>query len=299
MHKRNNIIIGDLIIDRNYFITPSGKSAEFNSKKYILIKKNFYLGGAGMVYVALKKLDKNVDFFTISSKEFKKIFFKLKLKNILFSENFTVEKKRYWEKKKLNYQLNHIKLNHKEIYKFQSQFLKKINKIKNCSNIILCDYRYGIFSNSFTKKIIKILKEKKCEIYVDQQSTSFDPDILKFKNTDYLILNKVEFNKIFNRYKITGKNLLIKLTKLQKIFKIKCFVVKTGSKGCSIFKNNKIIDSKRPKKMNPTLNTMGAGDYFLASFVYNNHKNLVKRIKLSNNYAFSKIIGKSKKININ
>ena len=79
MHKRNNIIIGDLIIDRNYFITPSGKSAEFNSKKYILIKKNFYLGGAGMVYVALKKLDKNVDFFTISSKEFKKIFYLVKI----------------------------------------------------------------------------------------------------------------------------------------------------------------------------------------------------------------------------
>ena len=299
MRTRNNIIIGDLIIDQNYLIRSSGKSAEFNSKRYILVNKFFNLGGAGMVYAALKELDATANFFTISSKKFKNIFSQPNLKNILFSENFTVEKKRFWEKNKLNFQLNNIQLNKKEIKNFQLQFLKKIYNIKKFSNIILCDYRYGILSNSFTKKIIKILKKKECEIYVDQQSTSFDPDILKFKNTDYLILNKAEFNKIFIKYKIIGKNLLVKLTKFQKIFKIKCLVIKTGSKGCSVFKNGQIINSLPSKKTNSPLNTIGAGDYFLAGFVYNNQKNLVKRMQISNSYAFSKIIGKRKLINLN
>ena len=299
MQIKNNIIIGDLIIDKNYLIKLSGKSAEFNSKKYILINKNFHFGGAGMVYAAFKELNTNVDFFSISSVEFKNFFFKLKQKNILFSNSFIIEKKRFWEKNKLNFQLNNVQINIKEIKKFQLQFLKRINKIKKFSNILLCDYRYGIFSDNFTKKIIKILKLKNCEIYVDQQSTSFNPDILKFKNVDYLILNKAEFNKIFKKYKITGKNLLKKLIKLQKITKIKCFVLKTGSKGCSVFKNSEIINSQLPKKSNNPLNTIGAGDYFLASFVFYNKKNLYQRMKKSNNYAFSKIIGKSKSSNLN
>ena len=54
MRKRNNIIIGDLIIDQNYITEPSGKSAEFNARKFKLIKKNLNLGGAGMVFSALK-----------------------------------------------------------------------------------------------------------------------------------------------------------------------------------------------------------------------------------------------------
>ena len=96
MQKRNNIIIGDLIIDQNYLTKQVGKSAEFNAKKFFLINKNFNLGGAGMVYDAFRKLNKNIDFFTISSKKFKNLFYKLNLKNICYSDNFTIEKKRYW-----------------------------------------------------------------------------------------------------------------------------------------------------------------------------------------------------------
>lgn len=294
MQKRNNIIIGDLIIDQNYLTKLVGKSAEFNAKKFFLIKKNFNFGGAGMVYDAFRKLNKDIDFFTISSKKFKNLFYKLNLKNIFYSENFTIEKKRYWSEDKLLFQLNNIRLNTAEIKKYQIQLLKKITKLNKFSNIILCDYRYGIFSNNFTKKIIRILNEKKCVIYVDQQSTTKDPDISKFKNINYLILNNLEYQKIFKIYKIDGKNLLTKLSKLQKISNIKTFVVKTGSKGCLVFKNNKIIKSKPPLKVYSNLNTIGAGDYFLACFVNKSKENLPKRIKLSNDYAFSKIVGKSK-----
>ncbi len=293
MQKRNNIIVGDLIIDQNYLIKLSGKSAEFNSKKYILTYKNFNLGGAGMVYTALKKLDKKVDFFTISSNKFREFFLNLKLDKIQFSNNHIVEKKRYWEGKKLVYQLNYVKLDDREIKNFQTKFLKKIIKIKNFSNIILCDYRYGIFSNSFTKNIIKILKGKGCEIYVDQQSTSKKPDIFKFRNVDYLVLNKDEFNKIFRKYKINHKLLSKKFATLQKRFNIKSFVIKNGPNGCLLFKENKIIISKPTRKTNSPLNTIGAGDYFLASFVNENKKNSIKRMKLANDYAFSKITAKN------
>jgi len=294
VQKRNNIIIGDLIIDQNYITEPSGKSAEFNARKFKLIEKNLNLGGAGMVFSALKKLDNNANFLTIAQSKYKKIFNKLQLTDIIFSDKITIEKKRYWENNKLLFQLNNIKFDQKEIRKFQTKLLKKINKIKNQSNILLCDYRYGIFSNEFTKKIIRIFKKKNCELYVDQQSTSLNPDIGKFKNVNYLILNLDEYNKIFKIYKIKEKTLLKKLTKLQKILSINTFVVKRGSKGCSIFKNKGIISATVDKKRKQSINTIGAGDYFLSAFVINRTRSNLQRIKFSNNYAYSKIIGKSK-----
>jgi len=299
VQKRNNIVIGDLIIDQNYLIKNSGKSAEFNSKKFILINKSFNLGGAGMVYEGLRKLDKNTLFFTVSSYKYKNVFSKLKIqKKISFGKKLIIEKKRYWEKNKLNYQLNKINLSKIDINKFQTKFLKNVNKIQSFSNIIFCDYRYGIFTTNFTKKIIKIFKKKNCIIYVDQQCTSISPDLMKYKNSDYLILNKKEFEMAFNIYDIKGK-LLNKLNKLQKILNISCFVIKTGPQGCSIFQNNKLIKSKVPKKINKHLNTIGAGDYFLANFVYKKKQNIDQRINSSNKYAFMKIIGNNKIRNIN
>lgn len=294
MRKRNNIIIGDLIIDQNYITVPSGKSAEFNARKFKLVKKNLNLGGAGMVFTALKKLDSDTNFLTIAPSKYKKIFNKLQLTDIIFTDKITIEKKRYWQNNKLLFQINNIKLDQKEIKKFQIKFLKKINKIKHQSNILLCDYRYGIFSNEFTKKIIKIFKKKNCELYVDQQSTSLNPDIGKFKYVNYLILNLNEYNKIFKIYKIKEKTLLKKLIKLQKILSINTFVVKKGSKGCSVFKNKGIISATVDKEKKQSINTIGAGDYFLSAFVINRNKNNAQRIKFSNNYAYSKIIGKSK-----
>ena len=294
MRKRNNIIIGDLIIDINYSLELSGKSAEFNARKYMLNKNDFNLGGAGMVFSAFKKLDSKVKFFTVSSNKYKNIFNKLQLKDILFSKKFVIEKKRFWQNKKLLFQINNIKYKKSDIKKFQNFFLKKINTIKNESNILLCDYRYGIFSKVFTKKIIKIFKEKNCEIYVDQQSTSVNPDVKKFKYSNYLILNLNEFNKIFKIYNIRESSLLKKLIKLQKILSVNYFVVKKGADGCSIFKDGKILSATATKRKNQKVNTIGAGDYFLSAFVINRGKNIMERLKSSNNYAYFKIIGKNK-----
>jgi len=294
VRKRNNIIIGDLIIDKNYLLELSGKSAEFNAKKYKLNKNNFSLGGAGMVFSAFKKLDINVKFFTISSNKYRDIFNKLQQKNILFGKEFVIEKKRLWQNKKLLFQVNNIKYKEDDIKKFQNSFLKKINTIKNESNILLCDYRYGVFSKMFTKKIITIFKKKKCELYVDQQSTSVDPDIKKFKYSNYLILNLKEYNKIFKIYKIEENSFLKKLTKLQKMLSINYFVIKKGANGCSIFKDGKILNVTVTKRKNKKVNTIGAGDYFLSAFVTNRGKNVKDRLKFSNNYAYLKIIGKNK-----
>ena len=61
--QKKIFLIGELILDRNLFIKSIGKAVEFNSPKYQTLKNTINLGGAGMVYSALKILSKKWNFF--------------------------------------------------------------------------------------------------------------------------------------------------------------------------------------------------------------------------------------------
>ncbi len=288
MKENKIILIGELIIDKNLYLKKNGKSAEFFSPKKKLIKTDFNLGGAGMVYSALNLLKKKIFFLTIAETKFKKFFSKKLKKNIFFDRNYKFTKSRYWQDKKLIMQINDIKINKFSLVNFQSDVLKKIKKISNKSIVVLSDYRGAIFQKKFTKKIIEIMKKKNCIIFLDQQSTSKEPDLVKFKNVDYLVLNQEEYKKAFKRYKIINKNFNNSLSQLQQILKIKNFIVKKGKNGSIFFSQGKLIKASVYKKLK-TGNIIGAGDYFLAKFITINNKNIYKRLANSNMFSYKKI----------
>ena len=291
--QRKIILIGELILDKNFFIRSQGKAAEFNSPKNILLKKELNLGGAGMVYNALTKISKNVEFISITNHEIKNKIIKNLKKNILFDINYKLEKNRYWEEKKMIMQLNHIRLPRKSVKNFQNFLIKKIKSEKNGRNIIFSDYRNGIFDKEHTKKIIKILKSKNNIIFVDQQSTTKKPDLLKFKNADYLILNEYEFRKAFKKYKINNLNFENSLKVLRKKIRINNFVIKMGKKGSSYFSEGTFVKVKAYKAAK-NLNTIGAGDLFLAKFATLEKKAMKDKLYEANKFAYKKISNKIK-----
>ncbi len=62
--QRKIILVGEIVLDKNYIIKRQGKAAEFNSAKCILLKTKFDLGGAGMVYSPMPLLpDEPMDVF--------------------------------------------------------------------------------------------------------------------------------------------------------------------------------------------------------------------------------------------
>ena len=77
-----------------------------------------------MVFSALKKFDSDTNFLTIAPSKYKKIFTKLKLTDIIFTDQIIIEKKRYWQNNKLLFQINNIKLDQKEIKNFKINSLK-------------------------------------------------------------------------------------------------------------------------------------------------------------------------------
>ena len=281
-------LIGELISDQNLHIENRGKTAEFNAPKNILIKSNINFGGAGMVYTALKLLSKKVEFHTISNFNIVSKLPKDIKKNIIFDENYKLEKNRFWHQNKMIMQLNNIKKSKRVIIKFQKHLMQKIKKIKEKDIVILSDYRHEIFEKSFTKKLIKIIKLKKCKIYVDQQCTSKKPDLMKFKNIDFLLLNKSEYLKAFKVYKIKEINFKNSLRILQKKLGIERLIVKVGKNGSICFDGESLIKVKAFKK-NKVLNTVGAGDFFLARFATLKNIETEKKLFFSNKFAYQKI----------
>ena len=291
--QKKIILIGELILDKNLFIRSQGKAAEFNSPKNVLLKSEINLGGAGMVYNALAQISKNLEFFSITNYEIKnKIINKLK-KNIFFDTHYKLEKNRFWKDKIMTMQLNNINLPNKTIKKFQNCFIKRIRNVKKGNIVIFSDYRNGIFDKNYTKKIIKILKLKNNKIFVDQQSTTKKPDLLKFRNTDFLILNEQEFRKAFKKYNINNLNFQNSLKALQEKIGINNFVIKMGKRGSSYFSEGTFVKVKAYKTAK-NLNTIGAGDFFLAKFATLEKKTMKDKLYEANKFAYKKISNKIK-----
>ena len=287
MQKRI-ILIGELIIDRNLFIREVGRSAEFNVQKNILINEKIDLGGAGMVYTGLKLLSNQIDFFSITNFNFIKNLQKLLKKNIIIDEKYLLEKNRFWKNKKMIMQINNLVNSKVAVKKFQNNLIKKIKKINKNDVVILSDYRLGIFEKNFTKKIVRLIKLNGNIIHVDQQSTSRNPDLIKFKNSDFLILNRGEYLKAFKIYKLEKSNFKNSLKILQKKIGIKNLIIKDGKNGSIFLNNNKLFKVKALKTLK-NANTIGAGDFFLAKFATSKKINMAERLFESNKFAYKKI----------
>ncbi len=287
MQKRI-ILIGELIIDRNLFIREVGRSTEFNVQKNILINEKINLGGAGMVYSGLKLLSNQIDFFSITNFNFTKNLQKLLKKNIIFDEKYMLEKNRFWKNKKMIMQINNLVNSKVAVKKFQNNLIKKIEKFNKNDVVILSDYRQGIFEKNFTKKIVRLIKLNGNIIHVDQQSTSRNPDLIKFKNSDFLILNREEYLKAFNIYKLEKSNFKNSLKLLQKKIGIKNLIIKDGKDGSIFLNNNKLFKVKALKTLK-NANTIGAGDFFLAKFATSKKINMTERLFESNKFAYKKI----------
>ena len=288
--QKKAILIGELILDKDIYVTNRGYAAEHKAPKNILMNEKTILGGTGMVLNALSILKKKTNFFTIVNS-------KLNLKSKYISshqiENFSykLEKKRFWDGDKLIMQLNDLKKSKKIISKLHEKFIKYLKKDTVSDKIILCDYRNGIFTDKFTKQVIKISKIKGLTIYVDQQSTSNNPQLYKFMKSDYLILNRCEYNKAFKQYNIRESNIKQNLKRLSDILKIKNLVVKLGDQGSLIYNKDEYFKVKAYKSKGK-VNTIGAGDFYLARFATLENKNSKVRLDKANKFASKKIYNK-------
>lgn len=267
------LIIGDSILDTYVFIEDAGKSLETETFKAKYQKETTEFGGASRVIKFLSKFDVSVDFITNMeityfqnhSKEFS---------NINLYDVGTMK-----TAEKIRFKLN--KNNKFEtILQINKQYIpeKKVSpNIKNIINadldlydiVLIDDYRTGMFNKQFISIVNKINCKK---LILASQLSRNKLNISNYKNFHILVINDYEFEKEFNTKLNFEKN-------YRNLFsnKLELIIITLGSKGAILLSRdgNKYFPTK-PKKF---INTIGAGDIFLSSYL------LFENINLANEYA--------------
>lgn len=265
------LIIGDSILDTDVYIEDAGKSLETETLKAKFKKETTDFGGASRVIKFLSKFNVNVDFYTNMElnyfQNYSNEFSNINLYDI--GTTRTAEKIRF----KLN-KNNKIDT----ILQINKQYIpKKIfsPKIKNFIEadlydiVLIDDYRTGMFN----KKFISIVNRINCKkIILASQLSHNELNISNYKNFHILVLNDYEFEQEFNTKLNFEKNYSNLFTN-----KLELIIVTLGNRGAILISKdgNKHFPTK-PKKF---INTIGAGDIFLSSYL------LFENINLANKYA--------------
>lgn len=232
------LIIGDTIIDQNYYLNSPDISLESPTIKANLNYFNEKFGGAALVATSLKKIDSKNEIFFLSSMsaKYKKIIEqKYKIKVLNFFSGKDNLKKRFWISR------GNESYNYLQVRDLNDKLIKVNLNInyKEFDIIAFSDYQCGLITSNLVNKVL--LKKKKNTFSSFQISSNSSNVWRKFISTEYIICNENESKFIKKR----KKNICITL----------------GANG-SYF-NGKHYKTRKCKAKN----TIGAGDIFYASFI--------------------------------
>lgn len=275
------LVIGDLFLDIYSNFNSFRISPEVNAPVLVNKIKKYYIGGAGNLAANLKSFDEEVVLISFLNnnnkigKIIKKILKKKKIHNFfLNNKNFhNITKERIISN---NLQIARIDNEKKTFH--TSQSLKKINdylkkNIHLFKSIVVSDYNKGLINSDVIKIIILHSKKNNIPVFVDPKKSN--PKI--YAGVNFITPNLKEFKNFY-----PSLNYSKKIKKIFEITAINYLIVTNGSKGSFIInKRLKKINFKGFKVIKQDVS--GAGDTFLASYVYSFLK--TRNIELSMNFA--------------
>lgn len=273
------VVLGDVIIDIYSHCVPIGLSAETPTISVKHIKDEQTLGGAGLVYENLKSLHSNVSLITAGSKHDSQYFNDDRI--ILIEDNkFSLtKKKRYWAD---NHKLLQVldETNNNISPNTQQRLIDKLlSIIDNNTKLVFCDYRTGFFTKNLCENIFKSINHVDL-CFIDSQCHRHSPRYEWFEGC-IPVMNTEEAEKNFC-IKLDSNDSVDKL--LKKINIQYPLIIKNGKKGV-IGINDGVIYTEEGLNVN-AIDTCGAGDAFLASFVYNfTGDNFHESLKFANEWA--------------
>ncbi len=257
----NILVIGDVMLDNNYYSTISRYAPEAPIPIHKIINTEYILGGAANVAKNIHNLTNNVELISIIGDDyFGKIIQKLlndsNINNKLFLDNrHTTQKNRiFYENKIIN------RFDIEDTFDIDSiiedTILNYIKTKNNIKAIILSDYDKGFLTFNLCKNIINYANINNIYVFIDPKINNE----LKYKNCfcikpnllEAQILSKeTDINKIFTTIynKINPSNVIITM----------------GDKGSYI--NSETIYIPNPTNIK-VVDVTGAGDIFISVLTY-------------------------------
>ena len=273
----NIILIGDIMIDRNYYMSSSRKCPEdINIPVCNIEKSEDKLGGTANVAVNLKNLGHNVNLVSIIGSDYAgSIIYRqlddrgFDLKQITTcTDRKSVEKNRYYLGNKLIFRNDNEDSSKIEAI-IQSKIEVNLHDLfdTNIDLVVISDYDKGLLTKSIVDKIKYLSKINNVRIIVDPKPNNID----LFTNVYLLKPNLNEMSLIY-KSEVNLGNILEASRRVSNKFNINYIVTSLSKDGIYLYdrENNtgKLFNNKFVNK-DDVIDVTGAGDIVLSLLAHN------------------------------
>ncbi|MDC3335869.1 PfkB family carbohydrate kinase [Opitutales bacterium] len=263
-------IIGDLIVDEYISCDPLGMSQEDPTIVVKPVKKQRFIGGAGIVAAHAAGLGAKVNFFSVTgidevAKYARSSLSEFGVKNYLYKDESrpTTLKQRFRANDKTLLRVNSL---HQGVISktLQERILVKVKEsMQKCQLLVFSDYNYGCLPQTLVDQLIDYGKKLGLIMVADSQCSSQIGNISRFRNMDLLTPTEREA-RICLRNQEDG--LVVLCEKLKQEAKTKNIILKLGSEGVLLYFEESSRESRTdriPALNSLPIDTSGAGDSVL------------------------------------
>jgi len=258
----NVLVIGDIMLDINYFSKIERNAPEADIPIYNIIDINYILGGASNVAQNLHNLKINIELVSVigedeSGKIIQSLLDKQKINNKLFIDNErkTTQKNRIFYENSIKNRYD-IEDQHDINYLLEEKILDYIKKQKQINAIVISDYNKGIITDKLCKELINYANNNNIYTFVDPKIKNYK----KYSNCFCFKPNLLEGQQISG--KIDEEEIL---KFIKKNIECKNIVLTCGKDG--ILANNYENKFIHENKIQVT-DVTGSGDLVLSIIVY-------------------------------
>lgn len=184
------VVLGDLIIDEYVFCNPLGMSQEDPTIVVTPVKRDLFIGGAGIVAAHGRSLGAQVDFLSVVGNDATAGYARGKLQEYGVNATLLVDesrpttlKQRFRVQNKTLLRVSELR-QHSMSHELQMQMVKKIkNALATAQLLVFSDFSYGCLPQRLIDEISEFCLQKRIPMVADSQSSSQIGDITRFKNT--------------------------------------------------------------------------------------------------------------------
>ncbi len=262
----NILVIGDLMIDHYLWGKCERISPEAPVQVVDIQKETTVLGGAGNVINNLKSLGANVSVLSVVGNDETALELKNMLKNVGATSFLLEENNRKTSKK------SRIMASHSQVVRYDNESKNDITKeseqkllnkfrdeLENYDVVLFSDYGKGVLTNTLTKELLAVAKNKNKKVLVDPKGNDYS----KYSGAYLLTPNKKEA-ELATDIKIQDEiSLQYALDKLKEVASLDVSLITLSEDGIAVLHEDKV--TKKPTVAREVYDVTGAGDTVLAS----------------------------------
>ena len=265
------VVVGDLIIDEYVTCDPLGISREDPTIVVTPIKKDIFIGGAGIVAAHAQGLGANVHYFSIvgqddASRYARKALDEFGVTTSLLSDKSrpTTLKQRFRADGKTLLRVSHLRHHHIDS-DLIGKMLRQINKvIKQADLVVFSDFNYGCLPQVLIDEVINKCTRYGIPMVADSQSSSQIGDVSRFHNM--LLITPTEHEaRLAVRDQTSG--LVVLAESLRKKTSSKHIFITLGSEGLLVHSpnsdNHQLVSDQLPAFNSAPKDVSGGGDSML------------------------------------